>query len=395
MSKRTMVVYGVICVVCLAIVTGLFFRVPARPSVEAEPAHYSELAAILLHAESAARACLYAGSLPSAAFECASVCVKSAEARIALARIEGVDHHALDTLLNAGFAFTQHLTKTLASGEDLTPESTARLRTYADTLSRICADIASTGAPADKPYPLPTKRNDPPDPHLLRGKREVTLGEAAAVAAIFAGLHRNAMQLTREVNGVMPRFVFSDNNGRVTVEVTKQGGFVSGMTAAQTPLPSGASPGQVTGRAASLLRDNGFSHMHMTQYQTYADCVTVTFAYSKDGVTYYPDEICVELTHNGHVTVFSSRAYITNRHERDLPKVTVTKASAESALSPLLTPESHKMAVITVDSEEVCCHEFKCVSESGETFFVYINAQSGQEDRIVRLYEGDACVLRV
>jgi germination protein YpeB len=392
MSKRAMIVYSVICVVCLAAVGGLFSRELAHRSADTKPADHSELAAVLLQAESAARACLYAGTLPSAAFECASACAKSAEARIMLARVEGAEH--LDSLLKSGFALTQRLTKSLASGEGITSESADRLGKYADSLSRIRAAIASGG---ELPYmPIVQQNKNLPESHMLRGKREVPPGEAAAGAAAFVGLHRNSMRLEREIHGAMPVYLFSGNNGRVTVEVTKQGGFVTGMASAQASSSSDLPPEQVVNRAVSLLRSNGFTNMTMTQYQTHGGTVAVTFAYSDGGVVYYPDEICVELTRGGGMTAFSAREYIKNRRNRDFPEAAVNQTKAEKSLSTLLTVEAHKMAVIFVDSEEVYCHEFKCVTEeSGETFFVYINAQSGAEEKIVRLYEAEGCLLRI
>ena len=76
-------------------------------------------------------------------------------------------------------------------------------------------------------------------------------------------------------------------------------------------------------------------------------------------------------------------ADIDSGKERDLP-----------ALSPELDILSHRLALIPTGGEyEVLTHEFKCQSADGRHVLVYINAQTGQEEKILILLEDESGTL--
>ena len=51
---------------------------------------------------------------------------------------------------------------------------------------------------------------------------------------------------------------------------------------------------------------------------------------------------------------------------------------------------SHQLALIPTAGEyEVLCHEFKCQAEDGSHVLVYVNAATGQEEKILLLLEDE------
>jgi hypothetical protein len=375
MSRKTIIAFAVICIVCLLIVALILLRGISPAQQRSGKDAYSELASALLEIESAALACLYANSGPSRAYQAAAVCIKSAEARIKLVHLSPAEEiEDLDQLLEAEQNFTQRLTKELAAGEELSEESAHHLKTYAETLSQISKTLSDGSVNINSQLLIVNNRQ----PKLLAGMGEISRTDAAAVAAKFTGLSRGAMKYTGE-DELTYQFT-GGFNGQISAAVTKLGGIMYSLHSAREPIPAGLTHDQAAEKAELLLRENGFYNMKITRHATCGGRVRIDFAYSDGGVTYYTDSIRVEIARDsGGIAEFSSRGFLENHHKRDLPDTKVKKAEAESRINPLLTPQSHKMAVIAGD---LYCHEFKCTSESGKAFCVYINAESGVEEDI-------------
>ena len=97
---------------------------------------------------------------------------------------------------------------------------------------------------------------------------------------------------------------------------------------------------------------------------------------------------------NGRVVGFESEGYLMNHTLRDLPRFPVSLGKAQAALSPELDILSHRLALIPTGGEyEVLTHEFKCQSADGRHVLVYINAQTGQEEKILILLEDESGTL--
>ena len=93
---------------------------------------------------------------------------------------------------------------------------------------------------------------------------------------------------------------------------------------------------------------------------------------------------------NGRVVGFESKGYLMNHTVRDLPAPTVSEEEARGVVSPALTVLSHQLALIPTGGEyEVLCHEFKCEDEDGRHVIVYVNAQNGQEEKLLLLLEDE------
>ena len=80
--------------------------------------------------------------------------------------------------------------------------------------------------------------------------------------------------------------------------------------------------------------------------------------------------------------------------ERELPEVLVTREQAQENVSEELEILSHNLAVIPTGGKyEVLCHEFKCETEDGRHCIVYVNAQTGNEEKILVLIESESGTL--
>lgn len=79
-----------------------------------------------------------------------------------------------------------------------------------------------------------------------------------------------------------------------------------------------------------------------------------------------------------------------NHQERTFPTPTVTLAQAQTQVTGGLHILTHRIALIpTSGQNEVLCHEFKCKNDAGQHYIVYVNAQSGQQEKILILLEDE------
>ena len=83
-----------------------------------------------------------------------------------------------------------------------------------------------------------------------------------------------------------------------------------------------------------------------------------------------------------------------NHTLRSFPVLSVSGEEARGVVSPALTVLSQQLSLIPTGGEyEVLCHEFKCRSEEGQHILVYVNAQTGQEEKILILLEDESGTL--
>ena len=123
----------------------------------------------------------------------------------------------------------------------------------------------------------------------------------------------------------------------------------------------------------------------------------VNYAYTEQDVVCYTDLIKVYVAlDNGKVIGFEAQGYVMHHTARTIPEAAVGKDEAQTKISPYLTVLSHQMAVIpTSGKNEIFCHEFKCENTDGSHYIVYINAETGREEKILILIEDETGTLTI
>ena len=226
------------------------------------------------------------------------------------------------------------------------------------------------------------------EPLYLKDRKLVSRADAVRVASLFTGIDRNRLSILLERNEEFPVYLISDGRG-VSVEVTKAGGVVSYMSDERTVFSAGLTVEEGIRRAKAHLKSMGLSRMRETYHITEDNEVTVNFAAEEDSVILYPDLVKVTVAlDNGGMTHFEAAGYIMSHRERALPAPAVTEEQAAAAVSSRLTVLSHAVALIpTSGKNEVLCHEFKCESPDGRHVIVYVNAETGAEEKLLILLE--------
>lgn len=113
---------------------------------------------------------------------------------------------------------------------------------------------------------------------------------------------------------------------------------------------------------------------------------TVSYVYQEDGVIIYPDQIKVDIAlDNGRVLGFEALTYYMSHRKRTLPRPKISEEEARQLANSEMDIERVKLALIPLESgDEVLTYEVRGKMD-GEVYLVYINAVTGNEERIMRV----------
>lgn len=326
--------------------------------------------------------------------------------------------------------FASSISSKLSTGETLTEEDKNTIRQLsqycnilATNLNEIQKDIANQGVaigqseqmlnnleekqPPFESYFLSTAEefanyptliyDGPFSDHMTQKESEITTkaqavseDQAKQMAAQYLYVNPDVLTHTNDVEGNMPVYNFQVNNTRISV--TKQGGYLASFMNAR-PIESFALQlDEAKQRARAYLNNIHQMDFAETYYVIYNNMCTLQYAYSKDGVVYYPDLIKVSVAmDNGEIVEYNADNFIMNHKERITPNTPVIdEAAARKNVSKELTIESARKAVIpTPRGEEPLCYEFLCRGQNDEQVLVYINCETGMEEQILILIESD------
>ena len=276
----------------------------------------------------------------------------------------------------------------------------ARLAAAAEDGGQITSGSAFQTVEADFPQ-VPTLIYDGPfsehlsgrTPQMLEGLPQVTEEEARRAAAAFAGLRAEVFTRTSDGAGNLPAWGFSAlaDGGELYVEITKQGGQVLQMLSSRPVGEAALSRKEGVEQAAAFLEEHGYRDMAPSYFLEGDGILTVHFAPVLDGVYCYPDLVKVGVAlDNGDVVSFEAHGYLMNHGAREPAAPAVSADEAAERVDSSLTILSRQLALIPTGGEyEVLCHEFKCQNADGGHVLVYVNAATGQQERILLLLEDE------
>lgn len=272
-----------------------------------------------------------------------------------------------------------------------------------ERLSRSDAGQVTAGSAfqtMEKEFPeLPTLIYDGPfsehltgrTPSFLEGRDEVDAETALRAAAAFLDRPADSLELVSMGEGALPVYAFSLPGEDLYLEVTRRGGVVMELLSGRQIGPSQLLPESALAIARDFLRERGYPDMAETYFIRQGGQFTVNFAYQDGEVLCYPDLIKVTVAlDNGDVTAFEAEGYVTNHKDRDLFLPAASGEAAQTCLPSDLAVLGHRLALIPTSGQyEVLCHEFKCENAEGGHVLVYVNAQTGQQEKILLLLEDE------
>lgn len=236
--------------------------------------------------------------------------------------------------------------------------------------------------------------------NVLEGKpkglsgQKVSLNQAIENAKKFIGpKYSGTIKETSSGNGRIATYGLevtpggNNQNNRINIDITKTGGHVLWMLNSRDVLEKPLSNEQASAKAKEFLKTQGFEDMVETYYLNEDNTTTITFVgVTKDGVLLYPDMIKAKVARdNGEIVGFDSYHYLMAPKNRNIVKPKLTEAQAKTKISQRLTVDRAKLAVIPLPgNKEQLCYEFKGKFQDND-YFVYINAENGNEENILKI----------
>ena len=229
------------------------------------------------------------------------------------------------------------------------------------------------------------------NPKMIKGD-EISEEDAAKKAQDFLG-NNNAYEITNlgaNENANIPAYNFSikNNEGKTTyISISKKGGYVIYSSYNREIKEQKLSYEEANNKCLEYLKQKGFNNMKETYYLAENGILTINYAYLQQDIIMYPDLIKIKVAlDDGEILGIETTGYLSNHEERNLKTAKITKEEAKKKLNKNLNIISEKMAVIPTEYKtEIFCYEFKGKIDDRE-FIIYINAETGEEEDILVIY---------
>lgn len=257
----------------------------------------------------------------------------------------------------------------LLSGEDLA----AALPPSAITAAPTAAELASYRA-------LPSE--------------EVGSGAALQIAKEFVGLERvTAVSPAPDTTGALPAYGVTVQTADVqlNLEVTRRGGKVLLMSPETAGFSTSKTVEECQQAASAFLASRGFASMEASYYQLYDGLCVMTFVHVQENALVWPDRVVVQVRMDtAEVVGLEARNYWKNHIPRKLGTPLLTAEEARASLSPTVTEQSVRLAVLPVGTQERLCWQFT-VTHNDDTYISFIDATTGREvllEKVMQLESG-------
>lgn len=179
-------------------------------------------------------------------------------------------------------------------------------------------------------------------------------------------------------------------NRSAHIDFTKRGGHPIWFINERMVSDRGMELSQTADAAQRFLQAHGFADLVPVTFDEYQNTASLTFARKKDGVVIYPEKLVVQVAmDNGEVMGLHANDYLHAQKERQLKAPAISAEEAKSKLNSAFQTSSHSLALITNElNEETLCHQFTG-RINGSQYRVYVNADTGIEEKIEEIRHED------
>jgi len=297
------------------------------------------------------------------------------------------DERQLEDMLSACQGLNAHL---LSVGERMYSEPMTKANLYDGGMQGWPNEALAGSSHVEYPSliydgPFSDGRTDAA-PRGLTGER-ITRGQAREAAARYAGTTAGQVQDAADSGGTFEAFGFTAEtaDGRVSVQVTGQGGHLLWMMPEQAEFETKHSQDECLHNAQIWLADMGYGAMERCFVQAYDGMVVANFAPVEDGVLLYPDQVKVQVSMaTGLIVGAECSQYLMNHAPRDIPLPAISADQARARLSERLQIQDVRLCVIPADDGERLCWEFRGLFGSDQ-YYAYVDASTGEAREILRV----------
>ena len=236
-------------------------------------------------------------------------------------------------------------------------------------------------------------------PRFLEGKPEIDVSAGRKAAAQFLGVRPELVWPTGEEAGKVPSYNYETklHDSPVTVSVSKQGGVAWQVIGARTVDHAELTAKEGVDAAKKMLEHRGYTNMRESYYLTDNNILTVNFAYVQDDVVCYPDLVKISVAlDDGTLQSFDASGYLASHVARELAQPAVTADDASAKVPQDVSVIGEGLTIIpTAGKNEVECYELECQDANKQRYLIYVNAQTGEQEKIFILLQDDRGTLTV
>ena len=176
----------------------------------------------------------------------------------------------------------------------------------------------------------------------------------------------------------------------IIMDVSETGGHVIWFLNTRSIENSKIPIKQALDRAKTFLESIGYTELEAIGSLRESNTITVSFVPKAGEVLLYPDFIKVEVAlDTGEIVGLNTLAYLTSHTKRELPRPSITEEEIREKLNKNLKVKRIRMALIPDSAlREKFCYEVDVQLDS-ERYFIYINAENGNEEQILKIVETD------
>ncbi len=141
--------------------------------------------------------------------------------------------------------------------------------------------------------------------------------------------------------------------------------------------------------AQQFLLNMGLENMQEVWMNISNNVYTFNFAKTQNGVILYPDLVKVRVcAETGKVIGIEAKSYYTNHTARSIKNASLSQSKARQSVFEDMQIKASRLAVVPVGAhDERLCYEFFGEFE-GQTYYVYIDANSGRQVEMFKVVEG-------
>lgn len=229
----------------------------------------------------------------------------------------------------------------------------------------------------------------------ISSEREVSKGEAQGVAEKAIGKNRieNITLKEEQTRAKIPTYSFDiilkgrDEKSKVVCDISKKGGKVVYVLDYRQVKTASISKEKAMELGKNYLQGLGYDNMYPTYALNYNNTLIVNYVYKQGDIIVYPDQIKVKMAlDDGKIIGVEAEKYlISHLEKRNIENPKITQDVAKQRVGKKLNVKSVNLTIVPTEiNTEALCYEFSG-AYNGESFIVYINANTGFEQRIIQI----------
>ena len=230
-------------------------------------------------------------------------------------------------------------------------------------------------------------------PIMLENLKEIDEPTGRKVAAKFLGMRAEQIYPVSELNADIASLCYEtkSKNSVMRVTISKKGGIAYQAVGSRAVEESKMSAEEALNTAKKFLERKGYNNMRESYYMINNNVLTANFAYNENGVVCYPDLIKVSIAmDDGSLQNFDMTGYITSHKQRTIPTAIISEEAAKSKVpTDLKIINVNKTIIPSAGKNEVFCYEFECEDANAQRFLIYVNATTGEQEKIFILLQDE------